>query len=73
VTSASQQMREALFFYPWLDSVSVQNGSPVWSKLLIPYHGVGGSIARPVTSGRKPTAYCPGVVLCKIAQAIGRL
>src|SRR5271157_5924649 len=43
VTSASQQMREALFFYPWLDSVSVQDGSDAWSKLLIPHHGVGGS------------------------------
>ena len=29
------------FIYLCLDSISVQNGSRVWSKLLIPHHGDG--------------------------------
>jgi hypothetical protein len=44
-------MRQALFFYPWLDLESVQYGSNVWSKLLIPHHGVGDSLAWRVSSG----------------------
>jgi hypothetical protein len=53
-TSVSQQMRETLFFYLSVDSVSVQNGSPDWSELLIPHLGVRGLLARQDSEGTFP-------------------
>jgi hypothetical protein len=44
---------ETLFFYPRLDSVSVQNGTRGWSELLIPYIGGCDSLAR---EGSKETS-----------------
>jgi hypothetical protein len=35
VTSVSQQMRETVFFDPWLDSVSVQNGLARLVKIIM--------------------------------------
>ena len=39
-TVASEKMCDTLLFYPGLGSVSVQNGSLGWSKLLIPHLGL---------------------------------
>jgi hypothetical protein len=45
-TVASEKMCDTLLFYPGLGSVSVQNGSLVWSKLLISFDKFGGVIVR---------------------------
>ena len=58
-SSVALHTPKTILFYPCLDRVSVQNGSLVWSELLIPYLEVCGSLARQDSEGTLPTVY-PG-------------
>jgi hypothetical protein len=64
-------MRDTLFFYPRFNRVSVQNGSHVWSELLIPNLGVCSPLAGQDSEGTLPTVYSQA--LSGACYLLGRL